>query len=197
MNSVLSRNNMLYALIFLLVVKFFLIPLMSWQDSEFTELTSKKRQLDKSNYLVDSHDRFEGNLKSINQNLTDAQEYFYVDSSSLKLDIQKEVEDVFLESELSITAFNWVIDSPGGIRALRAQVYFAGGTDQMVEAFWALAAQSKLINPVEWRQQIKSFGAGFGAAKGSVTLEFYALSAPRGLELVGGQAVSSVGKDQN
>ena len=190
MTSLISQRNLLLIVLFLLAVKLVLLPVLAWQGSQIADLKSKSLLLKKAEYLKNSEEKFRDTLASIDQKLSASKEYFYVDGSSLKLDIQRGVEDVFLKNKLALTGFNWTMDTPGEVRILRAKISFTGTTDQMVETFWELASSSRLSKPIEWRQQVKSLGSYFGGTSGFIILEFYAVPAAEKPNQVDGEAHS-------
>ena len=102
---------------------------------------------------------------------------FYSDSSSLKLKIQKDMEEIFETNGLTLSGFNWVLESGEQPNRFRARLSFSGTQANMIKTFWALGGYSKFIGIVESRQKMTSDGPRIlGATQGNLTLEFYAVN---------------------
>ena len=164
-----NRNTLLLTLAFLIGIKFGIVPIMEWQGSEIKRLAALVRQNQKLSTVVENRNEFEGIASALQVSVVDAESLFYPDQARIKLDLQKAIEDLFISHSLNITRFDWVFDSPGSIRTLRAKVHFAGEIDNMITAFWSVAVWPKLARQVEWQQQMSARGTN-----GRVTLEFYA-----------------------
>ena len=166
-----SRSVLLIALTVLMSIKFAVLPLIEWQRNEIVRLSAIDRQHKKVNYAIERRGELEATSSALQAALVEAESFFYLDHAQIKLDLQKDVEELFIGHSLNITRFNWVLDSPGPIRTLRATVHFSGNVDHMMKVFWSMAVWPQLVRQVEWQQQISALGTN-----GRVTLEFYALS---------------------
>ena len=176
MDDFLSRKNLLGITIFLVVVKFLLLPILAWQENKIQDLTAKYRQLTKISDVVEAQDDYSRILSELKMSVKDAEGYFYVDSDALKLTIQKDMESIFEINGLVLRSFNWVLDSKDNQRRLRAKVSFSGNQEQMIRTYWDLSANPQLVQLIESRQKMKFDRPGqLGATEGNVTLEFYAL----------------------
>ena len=168
---------MLLVLAILVGLKFALLPLVSWQNAKIDELSFNRSQLAKIDYIASSGAKRINALGTLRKEITVAEDYFYLDDDSAKLAIQRDLEELFVRNNLIVTGFNWVIDSPGAIRSLRATLFFKGPTKNMVATFWKMGMWPKVIRIVEWSQQIQNYQKSkLGSTQGFVTLEFYALN---------------------
>jgi hypothetical protein len=140
------------------------------------QLNAKYRQYQKLRVLVEKHELFEYQLAEIKGSGLAIRTHFYTDSDSLRLTIQKDIEKIFEAGGLLGVGFNWILDAPGDIRKLRAQVSFDGAQEQMIKVLWGISHSEKIMRQISWRQQMKSFDVSeLGTTKGSITLEFYAV----------------------
>lgn len=177
MSSLWTQKNLLLLLLALTVTKFFLMPLIEWQSTQREQLERKFRQQDKISQTIESVDLYRDELISLNAKLQGASQYFYVDSDRTKLEVQKDIEAIFLENDLTIKGYNWVIDSEGAVRTLRVSVRFSGSIDSMIRTFWKFGRMPRLIRVIDWEQRTnQSAGKGLGLTNGRVTLEAYSIS---------------------
>jgi len=167
----------------LLSIKFIVMPTLAWQGVELEVLSTKILQLNKALNLVSAQSQYRQAISNIEVKIRNGERYFFPNSDSVKLDIQREVEEIFANNGLNLTGFNWESDLPGVVRRLRANVYFSGVNDQMIETFWDLGAFPKIINQIGWNQQMRSHGESeLGTTTGNVILEFYAISLPAAVD---------------
>ena len=170
------RSGLLLMLGILLVAKFIFLPVISWQDAQIQELTAKKRQFMKVSKMVANQPAYEKHISELRAKLTRAQQFFYEDNNTTKLDIQRDLVELFQANEIEVTAFNWVIDSGDAVRVLRATLFFKGTTTKMIDTFWKIGRWPKFIKIIEWSQQMTgASGVDIGWTQGNVTLEFYAV----------------------
>lgn len=174
----LGQKNLLYLLAVLAGLKFALLPLLDWQAAMLDELAAKTRQLGKVDLVIENENLYRAELQKLRAHLDANSNYIYRDFDGTKLSIQRDLEEIFIQGGLSVTGFSWVVDSrdsPDSLRVLRGTVYFSGATSTMVKVFWHMAASSRLVRIVDWRQQIQRYGPDvFGMTSGNVTLEFFA-----------------------
>lgn len=180
MANLMTQKNLLLLLAVLLGVKFLLIPLIEWQDASIDALDAASRQLSKVERVIAAESRYRDELEVVRAQLESANSRIYEYSDTIKLDIQRDLEELFVASGgLTVTGFNWVADSSkesDSVRVLRGIVYFSGPLSSMIETFWAMGASSKVIRIVDWRQQVQSYGLDvLGGTSGNVTLEFFVL----------------------
>jgi hypothetical protein len=177
MSSIWTQKNLLLLLLALIVTKFLLIPLIEWQSTQREQLERKFRQQDKITQTIESADLYRDELIILNAKLQDASQYFYADSDRTKLEVQKDIEAIFLENDLTIKGYTWVIDTDSAVRALRVSVRFSGSIDSMIKTFWKLGRMPRLIRVIDWEQRTnQSSDKDLGLTNGRVTLEAYAVS---------------------
>jgi hypothetical protein len=176
MSSFWTQRNLLALLMILVFIRFGLVPLIEWQDGRHEQLERKLLQYEKIVQTIESVDVYTETLADFNVSLERASNYFYADSDRAKLEVQKEIEEVFLVNDLVIKEFNWVIDSNGPVRTLRASVRFSGSIQSMIKTFWGVERLPRLVRVMDWEQRVdQSSDQGLGLTSGRVTLEAYAL----------------------
>ena len=175
--SWLKRKNLLVMMACLLVVKFFVMPILGWQSANIEKYSAKYRQLEKLNGIVSQQSGYEEMLRRLEQQLLTSVSLMYTDNQSAELTIQKDVEDVFTRNGLDISTFNWVIDTPGDVRVLRAKIFFSGHNQQIIKTMWDLSMLPKIVRQLSWHYHISYLAADqIGKTNGNLTLEFYAVA---------------------
>lgn len=175
MDNWITKKHLLLFAVFLVVVKFAVLPILAWQDGKMVELSAKSRQLKKVIVNVNSQDHQRANIAIIKGKIVDAAQHFYPNNSATKLVIQKDVESIFENNDITINGFDWIFDSPGPIRSLRATVFFSGPTHSIISTFWDLGRNNKWVRQVASNQQLNRQGDNsLGMSQGNITLEFYA-----------------------
>ena len=155
--KLLSQENLLIILGVVLSVKFLVAPLWGWQQAQIAQLKSKSRHYEKASSIVANRDNYAATLAHLVDGVNSVRGYFYVSSDTLKLEVQRELETIFAANDLTLTGFNWLLDTQDPLRRLRVQLTFNGSQTQMIKTFWALSRSPKIKQQVEWRQQMKSF----------------------------------------
>lgn len=175
-SSILTRKNLIAAAGLLMVIKFALLPIVSWQNDKISELQAKFRQLEKVTKILENQSIYSESLSTLRSRLSEETARFYIDNARAQLIIQTDVEQVFARNNVTLDGFSWGVDASGPIRIMRATVRFSGRTSNMIRSFWELERLPRRVKLVESRQQLKTFGGdGLGGTKGSATLEFYVL----------------------
>lgn len=162
----------------LIAIKFVIIPVYAWQVKILDEISFKSHQHSKLSAVISNQPESQQQLANLKRRLEDTKEHFYVDSPEVKLNIQKQIESIFGLNDLTINSFSWILDNAGEVRVLRASVKFSGSVVGMIKTFWDIHNLQQFVLLVDWRQQvIQKSPSDLGETKGSVSLEFYALSA--------------------
>ena len=176
MTKLMTQRNLLVVLGILVGLKFLLLPLIDWQNDTVQMLKIKRLQLAKIADISSNEVAYNNRLEQYRSNLKEAEKYFFIDDASTRLTFQKKLEQTFQSNGLIITRFNWLLDSPGPVRVLRATVYFSGNARQMMGAFWELSSWPQVVNQLEWQQQMKSSGPeDCCSTYGNLTVQFYAV----------------------
>jgi hypothetical protein len=176
MKGLISRNNLLVAMTFLLVIRFLVVPVYSWQQDQLFSLKLKTQQLSKYRFLIASQGERQAK-KSYYEDLLDrAAGISFTDQDDVKLQIQKQIETIFDDNSVTAERFDWILDSRGAVRELRASVQFKGSSANVIKTFWDLSRHPKLMRQLDWKFRFKSASSKrLGSASGSIVLEFYAL----------------------
>jgi len=175
MDRLLSKKFLLPLLFTLIGLKFLILPIIEWQAEKVASIKVKNLQLAKIAYASSGQLVSNSAKQDLLSEVVSAERYFFVDSDSTKIDIQRAVEAAFVDAGLVVTRFVWLVDADGPIRVLRAGIYFTGNTQQMMRAFWELLSWPQATRQLEWNQQMKSSGPEDCCSTfGNLTLEFYA-----------------------
>jgi hypothetical protein len=177
--KLLNRNSLILILVALIALRFAVLPLLDWQQSRISEIRTKQVQLGKTIDLVNSQRTYQQLAAELNAEKDKLAPLFYVDSDGARLQIQKDIEQVFGNYNVPIERFNWVLDdrADSGLRTLRVLVGFNGQWDAVMKVLLDMSNHSKIARQVEWRQSLtKNRESDVGRSRGHVTLEFYAFN---------------------
>ena len=176
MNRLMSRNNLLAVVAILVLIRFFIMPVFSWQQDQLRSLKVKTQQLSRLTFLIENQDQRQEKNAHYKDLLSRASDINFSDQDGAKLQIQKQVENIFDSNSVTVSGFDWILDSEGSVRKLRASVKFKGTSTRLIKTFWDLSRQEKLMRQLDWKFRFKSVSSKtLGSASGSITLEFYAL----------------------
>lgn len=178
-DKLLNRDGLIFILIALIALRFAVLPLVDWQQSKIADIQSKQVQLVKTFDLVNSRSDYQQLALKLQSEKGNLAPLFYEDTDDSRLQIQKDIEQVFSVHNLTIERFNWVLDdrADSGLRTLRVLVGFDGQLDGVMKTMLNISAHKKIARQVEWRQNLtKNRETDVGQSKGHVTLEFYAFN---------------------
>ena len=181
-----SRSSLIFILVALIVLRFAVLPLVDWQQSRISDIQSKQVQLGKTIDLINRQSDYQQLALKLKAEKDKLAPLFYVDDDNAKLQIQKDIEQMFSDHSVPIERFNWVLDdrADSGLRTLRVLVGFKGQLDAVMRVLLDMSKHNKIARQVEWRQTLtKRRKTDVGQSRGHVTLEFYAFSSfQQGLE---------------
>lgn len=178
-HKLFNRNGLIFILVALIALRFAVLPLLDWQQSRISEIRSKQVQLSKTIDLVNSYSDYQQLALKLKAEKSKLAPLFYADSDDTRLQIQKDIEQVLSDHNLTIERFNWVLDdrADSGLRTLRVLVGFNGQLDTVMKVLLEISKHRKVARQVEWRQNItKNRETDVGQSRGHVTLEFYAFN---------------------
>jgi hypothetical protein len=178
-HKLFNRNGLIFILVALIALRFAVLPLLDWQQSRISEIRSKQVQLGKTIDLVNSYSDYQQLALKLKAEKSKLAPLFYADSDDTRLQIQKDIEQVLGDHNLTIERFNWVLDdrADSGLRTLRVLVGFNGQLDTVMKVLLEISKHRKVARQVEWRQNItKNRETDVGQSRGHVTLEFYAFN---------------------
>ena len=182
----MSRSSLIFILVALIVLRFAVLPLVDWQQSRISDIQSKQVQLGKTIDLINRQSDYQQLALKLKAEKDKLAPLFYVDDDNAKLQIQKDIEQMFSDHSVPIERFNWVLDdrADSGLRTLRVLVGFKGQLDAVMKVLLDVSKHNKIARQVEWRQTLtKKRKTDVGQSRGHVTLEFYAFSSfHQGLE---------------
>lgn len=176
MNRLMSRNNLLAVVVLLALIRFFVIPVLSWQQGQLLSLKVKTQQLSQLTFLIESQDQRRAKNFHYKDLLSRAADINFTNQDNAKLQIQKQVENIFDSNSVAVSRFDWILDSEGSVRRLRASVNFKGSSTRVIQTLWDLSRHERLMRQLDWKFRFKSASSKIlGSAFGSIILEFYAL----------------------
>lgn len=176
MSGMLNIRFLTILLVSLLLAKFLIMPMISWQGDAISELSLEKGRLQKMRDLVDSEDQLFDLEEAYDAELAALEDTLYKDTELLKISAQTELMEVILASELSVRSFSWVLDKAGSYRTLRAKISYTGAFKDSIQMLWTLDASPRMFSIVDSSHMIKSQSQdSLGVIEGFVTLELYAL----------------------
>ena len=176
-HKLFNRNYLIFILVGLIALRFAVLPLLDWQQSRISEIRGKQIQLGKTIDLVNSYSNYEQLASTLKAEKSKLAPLFYEDSDGTRLQIQKDIEQVLSDHNLTIERFSWLLDdrSDSGLRTLRVLVGFNGQLDAVMRVLLDISKHRKVARQVEWRQNLtKNRKTDVGQSRGHVTLEFYA-----------------------
>ena len=172
-----NKKLLISAAIFLMVIRFVLVPVFTWQQDLITELESKQARLSKGMNLVERKDQIAKGIKDLEaQKKALLNNYFISERGidDLKLRSQQRIESLLAEHQLQVRSFNWVSDIPGEIQETRAQVSFIGNTKDVAGLQMALAKAPQLIQVVELSLRLSGLdNKSLGQADGTAVIALY------------------------
>jgi hypothetical protein len=153
-----------------------IVPLLAWQNDQLEIIHGKLRQLSKLELLIGSRSEFADSYQNLSKVLKKAKVDFHSDDDSTKLLIQRQIEDVLSNNDVTVEGFQWVLDESGLVRVLRASIKIKGREDGVVKTLWDLARLPKIVNQVGWTLRFNNWGpASSAGTNGNLILEFFAL----------------------
>ncbi len=176
-HKLFDRNYLIFILVALIALRFAVLPILEWQQSRISEIRSKQVQLGKTIDLVNSYSDYQQMALELKAEKSKLAPLFYEDGDDTRLQIQKDIEQVLIDHNLTIERFNWVLDdrADSGLRTLRVLVGFNGQLDAVMRVLLDISKHRRVARQVEWRQNLtKSRKTDVGQSRGHVTLEFYA-----------------------
>ena len=137
--ELLSRTNLLATLAAIVILKFVIFPLWTWQNEILRELQAKNLKLSKLSSVIANHENLRSQLTEIESDMQTLTQLFFLNQETIKLSVQKQIENMFEKNSVKIEGFNWVFDSENGVvRSLRASIKYSGSTRDVIKTFWDL-----------------------------------------------------------
>ncbi len=175
--ELLSRTNLLATLAAIVILKFVIFPLWTWQNEILEELQAKNLKLSKLSSVIANHENLRSQLTEIESDMQTLTQLFFLNQETIKLSVQKQIENMFEKNSVKIEGFNWVFDSENGVvRSLRASIKYSGSTKDVIKTFWDLFQIPQVIDQLEWRSRFVAGNDSLGNVSGDLTLEFFAIS---------------------
>jgi len=152
-----KHKIMLSLLTVLMLIRFVIVPIFSWQDEKVAKIQNSKQRIAKTENVIARLPQITSALKKLqlsNKNI----ESFFTKKKSLaafKLQQQQQIESLFTTHGIKVKNFNWAADIPGKISESRAKITFEGKTSDFARLHLAIARLPTLIKVAEWTANIK------------------------------------------
>jgi len=163
----------------LIVIKFILVPVFSWQQAQLIQIQAKAKRLAKANQVIKRAPIIEQALSALQQKNNSLQALYFNQPSlnAFKLQLQQQVESLFAQHHLVVRNFSWAAEVIGDITEERAKISFKGTTKDFAQLQINLARMPKLLTIAQWDLNIKKMDEkSLGTINGRLLLIVYNLS---------------------
>lgn len=157
----LKKHAILLSLLtILLVAKFVIVPIFTWQEQVLAEINAQEKKLGKTSILLAKEDDFNSLNQKVSDQLKEAEQLFYPyqKSSLFKLEQQKYFEDLIAKHQLTLSNFSWQAESDDkNLQITRYQVRarIKGKVSYLVKLIAALESQQNRIEIVGFNIPMK------------------------------------------
>lgn len=119
----------------IIVFKWLLMPLYSWQSEQASRLQQQSKLIDKSEFIIEQQPLMIKQAQAINESLNDNNSVFFLFEQNAKLSIQRELEQIFTEHDISIRGFDWISDIPSSndVDTIFCKINIKGQLHQLIQ----------------------------------------------------------------
>jgi predicted PurR-regulated permease PerM len=171
-----NKKPLLIVLFLLLALRFVMVPVIDWQQEQLDEIAAKQTKVEKADSVIARFPQLQQALEQVQQNNKQqlANYYGHESANSLKLQLQQELEALFLKHKIKVINFSWVAEIENPITEFRAKISYEGKTDDFAKLQLAIARYPKRINIAEWTSYINKMAENsLGDASGTILLTTY------------------------
>ena len=146
----MDRKMLLLAIaIVLVVVRWLGLPFLEWRDNELETLAAKRAQLAKAEALIEKRDFYAEGVKHYQGFNAELLPILFEDRESIKLEIQKRVEALLRDFDISIQSIAWQEGDDKDVLSLAINL----SAPMQRVAMWqlALTGNEKWMEVAEWR----------------------------------------------
>ncbi|MCV2883289.1 hypothetical protein OE749_01090 [Aestuariibacter sp. AA17] len=196
--DVIHRYPVLMPLLgILLLAKFAVVPILSWQQEYAERIVYQQKRVAKGEAAIANQAQTASLLKKLQNDVSSLQAQFYPsgDNAALKLKIQKTVEQLASEHNITMSNFGWgysgeVPDTNISRHVMSFQ--FSGKTYDLLQFHLALESGEKIIDLSRFTYMVQKQTSGrLGTARGTIEAMVFQLSGEASEQ--GNQGVSNNG----
>lgn len=179
MNELKQHALMLWLIALLVIIKFLLMPIFTWQAQLIADNTYLEKKQQKVANVLNSNNNGEQLAKQLTNTLQQANKMFFPfqTAASFKLTQQKNLEALLSKYELKSQNIGWQVSSllkKIAVTRYSMQVRFTGKATDVIDFIAALEAQQQRIEINDFNFNIKGQRKkSLGRINGRVTLYFY------------------------
>jgi len=177
--QLLNKRIMLPILAVLLIVRFILVPIFTWQQEQIEQIDAKSQRLNKSSNVIARIPLIKESLGQLKLKNNQLQKIYYNHASlnGLKLQLQQQIETLFTQHNIKVKNFTWVAEISGDLIQERARISYEGTTKDFARLQLAIARLPKLLNVVQWTMNIRGMKElSLGKVVGRIVLTAYNVS---------------------
>ncbi|ATC93395.1 hypothetical protein [Pseudoalteromonas tunicata] len=148
--SELKKHAPLLAIaLFLVILKFFFVPVFEWQERELSEQKLTLRKIEKSNSLLENKEQLIELKGKLQAELSEISTFFYpyMEESRFKLEQQKIIEAQLNQYQLTSKRLGWLVnyeETNPAIIKLDLEYSFEGEGSQVFSYLLQLSADPKV-----------------------------------------------------
>lgn len=173
-----NKKKLLVILGVLVIIRLVLFPIIEWQNEQVSEIADKQTRLMKVQALVAQQEQLALTKAEIEAKSGDSGTYFYQVEAvePFKLLLQKDIEKLFSDRDISITNFSWANETVGDVIKVTANISFNGTLKNFIRLQSDTAQLEKIIKSKEWNIQVKRMNKNsLGRINGRMLIEAYNL----------------------
>lgn len=180
-----TRQKALLALVgFLLVLKFFLAPLIEWQSEQKNRLTLAEKRLTRGVAAIEKAETYEQKLDKVKQKISEIESKLFENQPEtvFRLEQQSWLENLLSQFNIRSESISWsprvsFDGSNGAISEHKLDVTLVGKVDNLVSLQAALELEPKALVLESYNWVIdRHLSKSVGTARGSATLVLYSKS---------------------
>jgi hypothetical protein len=180
MQELKRHAGLLSIIVFLLVIKFALLPIFDWQNTILLDINLQQKKLSKIEGILANTSQDKTFERKLAASSVKSQRVFFNDQeeSTFKLEQQKIIEALFIKHKISATNIGWQVTTE--LQDIAAKNYQLGITIEGLSAdiialMVALEAYPQYINISDFYLTVKGQSAEqTGMMNGRFTLQLYA-----------------------
>lgn len=184
-----NTKKLLAVLAVLLILRFVFVPVFEWQDETLAQVQQQKLQLEKAERVIERTEILQNSIDNLKGKIAAVEKNYYQQQSNnaFRLQIQQEMEKLFVEHNVKLKNFDWTNEVEGLVTQNRATIAFDGNTIDLTKLQLTLAQSPVIIDIPQWRAVIKRMKEdSFGKVTGSLVITFFSTN---------GQAQSRLAKN--
>jgi len=173
----MKNRLLLWLLALLATLRFFVVPLVDWQNEAIQRLSTQSKQLTKQLALVDALPVYTARNIAMQQAVAEVQALFYSSIGEAPLQTQLLFNQVARSLEVKVARFEWVAISSDATPRGSFKVSVVGTLNQLSRFHLAVESGDKLVSFTKWNMR-KRQGRNVEDAPYEIAYEGYVLVVP-------------------